>query len=408
MNPDSSPFTPGQLVDAEFFTGRKKQVEELLTMVRMAKKRGLQVGWISGERGMGKSSLASFVGYLAERDKNAIVAHVHLGGVKDLDELARTTHLQLLKDNQNQSWAKVLWDKFGKGIKSVDAFGVKFELEKTADTLPTMAGSFPDALSHVVKTAGEDREVLFLTFDDINGLAENPKFPHWLKSMVDGEVTSRKPHINPVCLVFVGLEERLQQMVNENPSVIRIFRPLISVDPWTLEESDEFFKNSFEKHGVKVKQSEIESLTKYSGGLPAVAHELGDAVWENLDDQEVTSTDVFLGIVTAAERIGGRFLKRDVIQALQSKKYRSTLRKISQYIGLREFQFSKAQLRSLPLTADEKKNLDNFLNRMRKLGAIVPVKEGERGVYRFPTYLHRIYFLLEASEDAMRKRFRNN
>jgi len=383
-------------------------VEELLTMVRMAKKRGLQVGWISGERGMGKSSLASFVGYLAERDKNAIVAHVHLGGVKDLDELARTTHLQLLKDNQNQSWAKVLWDKFGKGIKSVDAFGVKFELEKTADTLPTMAGSFPDALSHVVKTAGEDREVLFLTFDDINGLAENPKFPHWLKSMVDGEVTSRKPHINPVCLVFVGLEERLQQMVNENPSVIRIFRPLISVDPWTLEESDEFFKSSFENGDTKIEQAEIESLTKYSGGLPAVAHELGDAVWEVLNDEKVAMMDVFTGMVMAAERIGGRFLKREVIQALQSKKYRSILRKMAQRPDLIKIRFSKEQLRSLPLTADERKNLDNFLKRMRKLGAFVPARDDERGTYRFPSHLHRIYFLLEATEDAMRKRFRNN
>ena len=46
----------------------------------------------------------------------------------------------------------------------------------------------------------------------------------------------------------------------------------------------------------------------------------------------------------------------------------------------------------------------NFLNRMRKLGAIVPVKEGERGVYRFPTYLHRIYFSIEAAQDARGKR----
>jgi len=37
MNPDSSPFTPGKPVEAEFFTGRKKQVEELLAMVRTAK-----------------------------------------------------------------------------------------------------------------------------------------------------------------------------------------------------------------------------------------------------------------------------------------------------------------------------------------------------------------------------------
>jgi len=407
MNPDNSPFTPGQLVEAEFFTGRKKQVEELLTMVRIAKKRGLQVGWISGERGIGKSSLASFVGFVAERHHKAVVAHVHLGGVKTINELARATHLQLLKDNQTQRWGEALWKRFGKSIKSVGAFGVKLELEKNADTLPERAGDFPGALSHVVKAAGGDREVLLLTFDDINGLADNPKLPHWLKRMVDGEVTSRKSSNNPICLVFVGLEERLQQMVKENPSVIRIFRPLINIDPWTTEESDEFFKSSFENHDIKIGQTEIKRLTRFSGGLPAVAHELGHAVWEEVEDEKaVTQEAVFNGAVVAANRIGIRYLESGVIQALQSKKYRSILRKIAQHPDLIN-QFSKEQLRSLSLTVDEKKNLDNFLNRMRKLGAIAPVKEGERGVYRFPTYLHRIYFRIEAAQDAKGKRSQN-
>jgi len=241
MNPDSSPFTPGKPAEAEFFTGRKKQIEELLAMVRTAKKQGLQVGWISGERGMGKNSLASIAGHLAERDEKAIVAHVHLGGAKELRELARKTHLQLLKDNQIQKWGKALWDKFGKDIKQAGIFGIKWELSETADTLPMREGAFPDALRHIVETAGGDREVLLLIFDGINGLANNPKFSHWLKNMVDGEVTSGKNN-NPVCLIFAGLQEHLQKMVKENPSVARVFQPLINIDSQTPEEGRAFSK----------------------------------------------------------------------------------------------------------------------------------------------------------------------
>ncbi|MCY4244695.1 MAG: ATP-binding protein [Gammaproteobacteria bacterium] len=397
MNPDNNPFTPGKPVDPDSFTGREKQVKELLTMVRMAKTRGLQVGWISGERGIGKSSLASFVGYLAERDEKAVVAHVHLGGVKELDELARTTHLQLLKDNQTRKWGDALWEKFGKNIKSVDAFGVKFELEKTADTLPTRAGDFPDALNHVVKTAGEDREALLLTFDDINGLADNPKFAHWLKSMVDGQVTSGKR--NRVCLIFAGLDERLRTMQKANPSVIRVFQPLINIDPWTEEERGNFFRNSFAKGNAAIGKNEISELVLYSGGLPIVAHQIGHAVWEIAGAKKITHEDVQAGVMVAANNFGGRFLESGVLQALKSEKYRSILRKIALRPGWHEIEFSKEQLRALTvLTADEMKNLDNFLNRMRRLGAIVPVKEGDRGVYRFATHMHRIYFFLEAWE----------
>jgi len=373
----------------------------LLSMVRMAKTKGIQVGWISGERGIGKSSLASFAGYLAERDEKAIVAHVHLGGVKEMDELAKETHLQLLKDNQNKKWGQSLWDRFGKHIKSVGVFGVQLELEKAADVLPSRAGDFPDALGHIVKTAGEDRDALLLTFDDINGLADNPKFAHWLKSMVDSQTTSGNK--NSVCLLFVGTEDRLQQIKRENISVARIFRPLININPWSWEESGEFFKNSFERHAVQIEPADVMALARFSGGLPTVAHELGHAVWEVAKDGRVTPDNAFAGTVIAAGRVGARYLENDVIQSLQGEKYLSILWKIArlwEQVGPNEIdfftvEFSRKQLLPL-LDSAEKRNMDNFLKRMRDLGAIVPVKDGRRGVYRFPTHLHKIYFFMES------------
>jgi len=137
---------------------------------------------------------------------------------------------------------------------------------------------------------------MFLTFDDINGLAENPKFPHWLKSMVDGEVTSRKPHINPVCLVFVGLDERLRAMQKANPSVVRIFQPLINVKPWSVEESEDFFTGAFAKGDVAIGKDEIAELVLYSEGLPIVAHQIGHAVWEIAGGRKITGEDVQAGV----------------------------------------------------------------------------------------------------------------
>ena len=395
MNPDSSLFTPGQPVSAEFFTGRMEQVKELLTMVRMARTKGLQVGWISGERGMGKSSLASFIGYLAERNEKAVVAHVHLGGIRDLEGLVREAHLQLLKDNENKSWGKALWGAFGERVERVGIFGTEIKLNIPQDELSATASSFSDSLGHILKNTTRDREVMVLIFDDINGLADNPDFAHWLKSMVDSEATSRRD--NRVCLIFAGLEERRRQLEKINPSVIRIFRPLIDIQPWTPQESMDFFESSFAKGNCVVEEDVLEQLARYSGGLPIMAHELGHAIWEILENKEIDDVDVLTGAITAAKRIGGRFLKHNVIQALQSKHYRSILGKIAQHTHFLEIEFSKEQLRSLPLTADEKKKLDNFINRMRKLGAIVLVEDGRRGVYRFATYLHRLYFFLEAS-----------
>ena len=47
------------------------------------------------------------------------------------------------------------------------------------------------------------------------------------------------------------------------------------------------------------------------------------------------------------------------------------------------------------LTEAEKRVMDNFLRRMRDLGALQPVPGG-RGEYRFPNLLTHLYFAMQA------------
>ena len=67
MNPESSPFTPGQPVPIEFFVGRVKEIEHLRSLVRASVKGRFKIGFVTGERGIGKTSLVSFVRHLAEK-----------------------------------------------------------------------------------------------------------------------------------------------------------------------------------------------------------------------------------------------------------------------------------------------------------------------------------------------------
>lgn len=89
MPKDYSPFTPGLPVPVEFFVGRLAEVNRLTEKVASAGVGRLQVAFLSGERGIGKSSLASFVRVIAERDHGALGLHTFLGGVATLEEMAR-------------------------------------------------------------------------------------------------------------------------------------------------------------------------------------------------------------------------------------------------------------------------------------------------------------------------------
>ena len=90
MNPESSPFRPGQPAPIEFFIGRRAEIERVRGMVRASTQGRVSIGFVSGERGIGKSSLARFVRHLVEQNDDAVGCHVFLGGVLEVSVAAAT------------------------------------------------------------------------------------------------------------------------------------------------------------------------------------------------------------------------------------------------------------------------------------------------------------------------------
>ncbi|MGH9802042.1 MAG: hypothetical protein ACRD82_16895, partial [Blastocatellia bacterium] len=228
-------------------------------------------------------------------------------------------------------------------------------------------------------------------FDDINGLASSVEFANWLKSTVDQIGTANEPI--PVCMLFVGLEERRQNLIRSQPSLARVF-DLIPISPWNEAETAKFYQQTFQKTAeVQIEDDALQLTINFTGGLPVIAHEIGDAIWRRVDSNTIHYAEAMQGILDAAEIIGLKFLEPQILQALRSKGYRSILRKLADTPFA--FSFQRATLRA-KLNSEESKKLDNFLSRMKKLAAIVSDEESGLGAYRFTTQLHQLYFWLES------------
>ncbi len=65
--------------------------------------------FLAGERGIGKSSLAAFLRYLAKEKEDLLAVYVSLGGVTELGELIRRIFEQILKEANTE---KTLMEKF--------------------------------------------------------------------------------------------------------------------------------------------------------------------------------------------------------------------------------------------------------------------------------------------------------
>ena len=396
MNPETSPFRPGQPVPIEFFVGRGAEIERLRGMVRASARGTLGVGFVTGERGIGKSSLAAFVRHLVEQDDDAVGCHVYLGGAEDVPEMLRRTFHRLLNESIDKPWHQQLLGFLGNRVERAGLFGVTLDLNLSGNDLATLARDFVPAMRHLLDSLPEPKRAIFLVLDDVNGLARSEAFANWLKSSVDEFATSAPE--TKLCVLVVGLEDRRRELVARQPSLARVFE-LIDIAPWSDEEVSEFYEQSFRRGGARISDEGIENMVQYTGGMPVLAHELGDAVWRTARSRDITDLEVGRGIVVAAEVIGSKLLEPGIFHALQSERYRSILRRIADRPQMR---FRRADVLER-LTGHDSRALDNFLRRMKKLGAIEADPE-IRGGYRFPNRLHALYFYMESRRHFNQRR----
>lgn len=386
----TSPFTPGLPVPVEFFVGRRSEVEKLRLKVATAVTGRLQVIFLSGERGIGKSSLASFVRFLAERDYSILGLHTFLGGVSSLTEMARRIFDRLLKDSVDTPWHEKIRSFFGDHIREVGLFGISVEFGAPEKDLRQMVHDFAPAIRNLIEKIKDEKKGILLILDDINGLASSNDFANWLKSLVDEISTSQQ--VLPLCILLVGLEDRRQSLIGLQPSLARVF-DIVEIHSWNDNETADFFKTAFSKVGVQVESEALTLLTKYAGGLPVLAHEIGDAAFNIDSDGRIDKSDALAAVVSAADVVGRKHLQPKVFRSIRSERYRIILRKIAREPFRETFTRSEI-LRHL--TGEEIKVFDNFLRKMVELGVIVSDRERGRGIYKFSTRLHYLYFWLEA------------
>lgn len=391
MPKDYSPFTPGLPVPLEFFVGRVSEIERLRKKVAVAASGRLQVAFLSGERGIGKSSLASFVRFIVERDDQVLGLHTFLGGVTSLDEMVRRVFERLVKESVGNGWFPKVKEFFGNHIRQVGLFDVSVEFRAPEEDLQRLVRNFASALQNLMRRLEDEKKGLFVILDDINGLASSPDFANWLKSLVDEISTSRDSL--PLCLLIVGLEERRQSLIGLNPSLARVF-DVVDIRAWEKEETRSFYEKAFNDVGVSVDADALDLLVRFAGGLPVLAHEIGEAVFKADEDNRITRRDALQGIVTAADIVGQKHLEPRVFSAIRSKRYRTILRKFAAKQAFGE-SFRRRDLSKL-LSNDEAKVLDNFITKMKKLGVITGDPEGGHGAYRFQNLLHHLYFYLDA------------
>ncbi|MDX2226636.1 MAG: ATP-binding protein [Verrucomicrobiae bacterium] len=394
-----SPFYPGQPVPVELFVGRRHQIDRLEERAIGQVKAGKPVAvFVQGEYGIGKSSIAQYLQWVAEREYGLHSIYATLGGVKNLQEVAENILTATVRSGVfNPSRSEAIRNWMAKYIGKQELFGLSLNLEALRADAPRLsqASDLLDFLAQVQVRLAEDKvRGIFLVLDEINGIASNPEFAHFLKGLIEAN-SRRKPPL-PLLLMLCGVEERRRDLIRCHQPIDRIF-DVVEIERMKAEEMRSFFINAFESVRVKVHDDALAKLCEYSAGFPKIMHEVGDqAFWINQDEviDIAESTDA---VYAAASEVGRKYVDQQIYKALQSKDYKNFLNKIAGF-GPDEMTFTKGQIEK-NLNTDQKKKLNNFLQKMKKLNVI---KSGDAsGEYEFNVRMVRLYIWMRSISEIM-------
>ncbi len=378
---DRSPFYPGQPVPLEFFVGRLSQIERIERALKQVSLGKPQAVFLTGEYGIGKSSLAQAIRHIGESKYKLLGIHVLLGGAKTINDLSERTLQRLIEeDSYSPKVSEKIRNWLAKYIGQQSVMGIQVDLSTIKVDAPTLsAGFLPFLREAYTRLSTSGTKGIVLIFDELNGIVKNPDFAHFIKTLIDGNALSKNPV--PFLLLLCGTEDRRLEMIANHQPIDRIF-DLVPVEQMEEKDIRLFYKQAFHSVGVEIKSGSLKMLCEYSDGHPKAMQVLGDnCFWINKDEQ-ISFDDCVRGIVQSAKDIGQKFIDNQVLATIESKDYKSILSKLVD--DLDSLSFDKSELEK-KLSASEKSKLTNFLQKLKRLRVIS--SSSEKGVYIFNSRL---------------------
>lgn len=275
-------FSPAAPIDKqELFAGRSKQVSALFDVIL---ERG-QHAIIYGERGVGKTSLASVIADILSR--------------QDIKLLSLRANCDAT-DDFSRVWRKVL-DR-AQITEEVPAIGfvqsIREATYKVSAALPKRKVS-PEhvrkALS-IVGTISANTVVFLDEFDRIQDPVTRNLFADTIKTLSDQQV--------PVTIVIVGVADNVDELIAQHQSVERA---LVQIQmPWmSTDELKDIVRRGLDKVGMTIRPSALLRIADLSQGLPHYCHLLGKLAAEAAVRKyrnEVNTDDVDIAVNKAIDQ----------------------------------------------------------------------------------------------------------
>lgn len=393
-----NPFRPGSPIVPGMFVGRLNEIERIENSLFQTKADRSSHFMITGERGIGKTSLLLYLNYIASK-KIDVEGNWLNFLVVNLDISVNTTQLvlmeriklaldkELAKEEKVRASLKTLWQVF----KRIEIADSRIRDESSGTEHEVLLDRFAYALAEVAKrTCGkyDSASILDATYDGILILLDeadnSPKelqLGSFLKLLLE---RIQRQGCNRVMVGLAGLPELRDVLRKSHESSLRLFDDITigrlnkdevsMVIQRCLEEAKEV--NGYE---TTIEDGAKNVLFALSEGYPHFIQQYGYSAFNYDNDNNIDVEDVKKGAFSpggALEQIGNHYYRSNFYNKIQKDSYRQVLRimadELDGWVTLGEI---KKRFKGGSTT------LTNAIKALRDRHIIIS-KEGVRGVYR--------------------------
>jgi hypothetical protein len=391
-----NPFAPNSLVNPGMFVGRLKEVQRLETCLFQTQANQPTNFMITGERGIGKSSLLSYLRWEAEgtitsEDRNfkflVVDTDIDVNTTQSglLEKIRLGIDAALAKTEATRSFLKETWGF----LQRVEVASVKLKPAEKHESEELLAERFSYTLAEISNRLtnldslffGSQYDGILILIDEADNASPNLGLGSFLKLLSE---RLQKRGCRRVVFGLAGLPPLRDVLFESHPSSLRLFD---EVELGTLS-NDEVGRvidrcmakaNEINTETTAIADAAKALLIFLSEGYPHFIQQFGYSAFNKHTNNVITDDDVSNGAFSkggALDLIGDRYYRNNFYNKIQSENYRKVLR-IMANSGIEWVKKATIQ--------KEFKGKDTILNNAIKVlidrNIIIP-KEGARGTYR--------------------------